>query len=95
MYLIFKQDGQQKRGAAYATVQYSSNTDDETVVETTEKDLVSLFEQAKSEGEALDGADTSIDDAIEDPLSFVDYLVTEDGTISFDSGYTRDPEAKA
>lgn len=65
------------------------------VVETTESDLAAIFEQAKANGETLDGADASIDDAVEDPLSFIDFLIIEDETISFDSKYAResDPEA--
>jgi len=78
------------RGSGYATVEYSSNAEDETVVETTESDLAKIFEQAKANGGTLDGADASIDAAIDDPLSFLDYLVLVDGTIEFDDGYIRE-----
>ena len=90
MYLIFNQDDQEKRGAAYATVPYSSETNDETVGETTEGDLSAIFENAKSAGETLDGPDESIDAAIDDPLAFRDFLILVDGTIEFDSDYVRE-----
>jgi len=90
MYLILNQDDQQKRGAAYATVSYSSDTNDEAVVETTEDDLAKIFEAAKADGGTLDGADASIDAAIDEPLSFLDYLVLVDGATEFDDGYVRE-----
>jgi len=91
MELLFTPDDSgTKRGTGYATVEYSSDAEDETVVETTEDDLSSIFETAKSNGEVLDGADASIDTAIDDPLSFIDYLVLVDGVIEFDDGYARE-----
>lgn len=83
------------RCRGYATVDYSSSSEEETVVETTESDLAEIFEQAKEAGETLDGADASIDDAIEDSLSFIDYLILEGETITFDSEYARDPDPEA
>ena len=61
----------------------------ETVVETTEDNLTSIFGQAKADGETLDGADASINAAIDDPLAFRDYLVLVDESIEFDSDYVR------
>jgi molybdopterin converting factor small subunit len=90
MYLIFNQDEQQKRGAAYATVPYSSNIENEAVVETTEDELASIFEQAKESDETLDGADVSIDVAIDDPLAFLDYLILKSDEIAFDPRHTRE-----
>jgi hypothetical protein len=49
MYLIFNQDDQEKRGAAYATIPYSSETNNETVVETTEDGLTAMQEVAARE----------------------------------------------
>lgn len=83
------------RACGYATVEYSSSAENETVVETTEDDLTAVFEQAESNGETLEGADSPIDEAIEDPLSFIDYLVLDGDTISFDSDYARDPDPGA
>jgi len=78
------------RGSGYATVEYSSDAEDETVVETTEADLVAIFEDAKAAGETLDGPDESIDAAIDDPLAFRDFLILDsDGAITFDSDYAR------
>lgn len=91
MELIFTPDDSgTTRATGYATVPYSSDAEDETVVETTEADLVAIFEDAKSAGETLDGPDESIDAAIDDPLAFRDYLVLVNGTIEFDSDYVRE-----
>ena len=90
MQLIFSPDDSgTNRGSGYATVDYSSDSEEETVVETTESDLASIFETAKSNGETLDGADSSIDAAIDNPLAFLNYLVLVNGTIEFDSDYVR------
>jgi hypothetical protein len=80
------------RASGYATVPYSSNAEDETVVETTEEDLAAIFENAKADGATLDGADEPIDVAIDDPLAFRDYLILEDDEVVFDEGYNRNPE---
>lgn len=78
------------RCRGYATVDYSSDAEDETVVETTEGDLAAVFEDAKAAGETLDGPDESIDAAIDDPLAFRDFLILVDETIEFDSDYVRE-----
>jgi len=92
MQLIFTPDSSgTTRATGYATVEYSGDSEDETVVETTDGDLASIFETAKSNGETLDGDDASIDAAIEDPLAFLDYLILDsDGAITFDSDYVRE-----
>ena len=77
------------RGSGYATVEYSSDSENETVVETTESELATVFEEASTTGATLDGADASIDAAIEDPLAYLDFLVLEGGEITFDGGYSR------
>lgn len=91
MQLIFAPDDSgTDRASGYATVSYSSDAEDETVVETTEDDIAAVFEDAKASGGTLDGAEASIDAAIDDPLSFLDYLVLVDGTIEFDDSHTRE-----
>jgi len=92
MELIFTPDDSgTNRASGYATVEYSSNSEEETVVETTEDDLASIFEQAKADGETLDGADESIDAAIDAPLAFRDYLILDSNdTIVFDADYVRE-----
>ena len=94
MQLIFTPDETgTNRATGYATVSYSSDADDETVVETTTDELAGVFEQAKADGGTLDGTDTPIDDAISDPLSFIDYLVLDDsGAIAFDDAYVRESD---
>jgi hypothetical protein len=91
MELIFTPDDSGMiRATGYATIPYSSDSEDETVVETTEDALATIFEDAKSAGESLDGADELIDAAVEDPLAYRDYLVLEDDEIIFDPGHTRE-----
>jgi len=94
MELIYTPDSAgTNRVTGYATVPYSSNAEDETVVETTEADLSTIFETAKSNGGTLDGADETIDAAIDDPLAFVDYLILDaDGAIAFDDAYVREDD---
>ena len=92
MQLIFTPDDSgTTRARGYAIVPYSSNAEDETIVETTEVDLSTIFEDAKAGGGTLDGAKETIDAAIEEPLSFIDYLILNaDGAIDFDDGHIRE-----
>lgn len=76
----------------FSKVEVSTNNPRFDVVETTEDDLVTVFEDAKAADETLDGADASIEDAVDDPLSFRDYLIFQDGEIVFDTGYAREKE---
>jgi len=88
---IFESDSDgTARAKGHATIGFSSSLDAETVIETTEDDLTAIFKQAESNGETLEGADGPIGEAIDDPLSFIDYLVLDGDTISFDSEYVRD-----
>jgi len=66
-----------QRARGYATVEYSSTIEDENIIKITEENLASIFETAKSNGETLDGAASSIDAAIDDPLSYIDYLILD------------------
>ena len=79
MKLLFRPDDSgTDRGTGYATVDYSSSSEDETAVETTEDELSTIFE-------------TSIDAAVDDPLAFSDFLILDDsGSIVFDSDYVRE-----
>lgn len=92
MRLIFTPDDSGAvRAVGYSTVPYSSDDKDELVVETTDPKLASIFETAKSDGETLDGADSSIEAAIDDPLSYIDYLILDtNDAIAFDSDYVRE-----
>jgi len=92
MELLFTPDNSgTDRGTGYATVDYSSSAEDETVVETTEDALANVFEDAKAGGGTLDGAEETIDAAIDDPLGFLDYLIPDgSGNIAFDDGYVRE-----
>lgn len=96
MELIFTPDDSgTERATGYATVDYSSNAENETVVETSESNLSAIFETAKSAGETLDGPDETIDAAIDDPLAFRDFLILVDGTIEFDPDYVRETGEQA
>jgi hypothetical protein len=89
--IITPDDSGTDRGSGYATVPYSSDSEDETVVETTEDDLAVIFENAKASGGTLDGADASIDSAVDDPLSYIDYLILDSNdAIVFDPDYVRE-----
>ena len=89
---IFYDDGSGTiRMTGYAQNGYETTDDNETLKDTTEDDLSSIFEAAKSDGETLDGADKSIDAAIDDPLAFSDFLILDSNdTIAFDTDYVRD-----
>lgn len=69
--------------------------DERTEIPTTEDELSAVFEDAKAAGESLDGADASMDDAIANPLRFIDYLILEGETISFNSEYSRSSDPAA
>ncbi|QBI90040.1 uncharacterized protein ChaoS9_165 [Halobacterium phage ChaoS9] len=93
MELIFTPDDSgTMRATGYATVSYSSDADDETVAETTESELTAIFEDAKANSETLDGADKSIDAAIDEPLAFLDYLILNGKEIIFDEDHSRNQE---
>lgn len=79
----------------FSKVETSTSNSRFEIVETSEANLAAVFEDAKASGGTLDGADTSIDAAIDDPLRFRDYLVLVDGTIEFDDDYVRDDQTSA
>ena len=88
---IFYDDGDDApRMTGYARDGYQTTDKNETLKETTEDGLASVFKTAKSNGGTLDGADSSIEAAIDDPLAFLDYLILDsNGAITFDSDYAR------
>jgi len=90
--LIDTEDGGRMYG--FSEVQVSTNNARFDVVETTEDNLVEIFEQAKTGGETLDGADESIDAAIDDPLAFRDFLILgSNDALGFDAEYLRETAA--
>ena len=75
----------------FSKVEVSTNNDRFDVVETDEDHLVTVFEKAKSNGETLDGADASIDAAIDDPFAFRDFMILDSNdAIAFDADYVRE-----
>ena len=92
MKAIFNESDGVKRMTGYTTTEYQSDISGQALVETTEGDLVTVFEEAKNAGETLDGSDASIGEAVEDPLSFRSYLILVDGTIEFDADYVRETQ---
>jgi hypothetical protein len=88
MQIIFKEKGGVLRSIGFSNINYSSNAG-ETVVEATEGGLVAIFEKAKRDGETIDAPDKTIDDAIDDPLAFRDFLILVDGTIEFNPDHER------
>lgn len=89
--LIFKKKDDVVRSIGYSSVSYSSNDDEEMVVETTEDQLSSIFGEAGVE--KLAGGDEPIEAAVDDPLAYRDYLILdENGEIVFDETYARERE---
>jgi len=74
----------------FSKVDVSTNNPRFKVVEVTEDELATIFKNAKDSGEILDGADASIDTAIDNPLTYRDYLILEGDKIVFDAGHTRE-----
>ena len=87
--IFSKSDGVQ-RMVGYTTTGYESNIPGQELVETSVDELASIFDDAKAASEPLDGTDESIDAAIDDPLSFLNFLILVDGSIEFDPDYVRE-----
>ena len=91
MQLIFTPDeSETNRATGYATVPYSSDSGVETVVETTEDELASIFDN--SGVDTLAGTDDPVEAAVDDPLAYRDYLILEGDKIVFDENYSRNQE---
>jgi hypothetical protein len=91
MFLIFSPDQSGTvRNSGFTTVPYSSDDDSEQVIETTKADIVALFKQAKKDGHTLGGVDATMQEAIDAPIEYRDYLIlTDAGEIAFDPDYSR------
>jgi len=90
MKVIFDTSEQENRAVGYSKTSYRNNESNQELVDVSEDELSSVFQEAKERSETLDGADSSIDAAIDDPLAFLDYLILDsDGAITFDSDYAR------
>jgi len=93
MKVHFKTKNGKKRYHGYTLDKVPGYKQSVDTVESTEDALASVFENAKASGETLDGADATIDAAVQDPLSFLDYLTLVDGSIEFDTDYVRETSA--
>lgn len=76
------------------TIGYSDDYIDdaaaEDVIKTSESELSTIFQSASDSGGTLNGADSSIEAAIDDPLAFRDFLILDSNdSIAFDSDYAR------
>jgi len=90
VFVTFRLDNDSKyRGEGWVSVEYSSTSEEQKVIGTTEDELAAVFKNAKSSGGSLDGADASIDAAIDDPLQYLDYLTLEGEEIVFDEMHSR------
>lgn len=94
MKVHFKTKNGKKRNHGYTLGEVPGYKQSVETVESTEDTLASVFETAKSNGETLDGSDETVDAAIDDPLSFVDFLILVDGTIEFDPDHVRETDAQ-
>jgi len=86
--MIFKERDGVLRNIGYSSVNYSSNDEEEVIVETTEDELSNIFDEdgvndLPKTGEAIEAA-------IEDPLAFRDFLILDDGEIAFDEEHVRE-----
>lgn len=87
--LVFQDGGGRQRCVGFSR---SCGLSGGETIEATTGELSKAFQTAKSNGvSTLSGTGTSIDAAIDDPLSFCDYLTLVDGSITFDSDWSRKP----
>ena len=86
--IIFKEKDGVLRSIGYSSVNYSSNDDEEVVVEMAEDELSNIFDEADVND--LPETGEPVEAAVEDPLRFRDFLVLEGGEIAFDEEYVRD-----
>jgi len=94
MELIFSPDDSgTKRATGHATATYSSDAENETVVETTQGELASIFENSGVDN--LAGTDEPVEAAVDDPLAYRDFLILDAGEIVFDEIHERPSERTA
>jgi len=94
--ITFRADGSGSyRGEAWVTVEYSTSSSEQELVETNEDDLAEVFEAAKESGtDKLAGGGEPIEAAIDDPVVYRDFLILDDnGEIQFDEEYEREDDA--
>jgi len=88
MYVIIDTEGE-NRVQGYSMLKTSTSNPRFDIVETVKETLSGVFQDAADSGHSLAGADAMIEEAVEEPLPFCDYLVLEDDEISFDKSYER------
>jgi len=86
--LIFLDKNGTYRSSGWARYGYSSEIKNERTAATSEGELSAVFEDA--DVDVLAGTDDPIEAAIEDPLTYRDFLILEDGEIVFDDEYERE-----
>ena len=86
--LIFRDKNGTYRQSGWARYGYSSDVETEQTAATSEDELSAVFEE--SGVDELAGTGDPIEAAIEDPLRFRDFLILEDGEITFDDEYERE-----
>jgi len=91
--IIFKEKDGVLRSIGYSSVTYSSNDDEEVVVEMAEDELSNIFDQADVND--LPGTGEPIESAVEEPLRFRDFLILKDDEIVLDDEYVREDEDDA
>lgn len=92
MTVLILDDGRNIKGRASYETTYVKNN--EETIQVADSDLSSVFEDAKAAGETLDGTSESIDAAIDDPLSFIDFLILDSNdALVFDPDYVREDQS--
>lgn len=90
MQLIFtKDDGGVYRGKGFISDGGTSDDPDEKLVNTTMAAIESTINQAQGGEEKLNGTQKTTNDALEEPLVWLDYLMFKDGDIEFDNDHSR------
>ena len=79
------------RMIGHSTVDYSSDAEYEQTEKTAVDELSAAFENA--DVDELAGVGDSIEEAIDDPLAYRDFLILDDnGEIAFDEEYEREED---
>ncbi|QBI90042.1 uncharacterized protein ChaoS9_175 [Halobacterium phage ChaoS9] len=84
---IFKPDDGTNRMVGHVSTEYTTDDESEILVETSIGELSEAFEDAPVE--ELPDIGHPVNLAIENPLTYRDYLILENGDVVYDENYSR------